>query len=42
MMQNLFLGLLIRYQSYRTALDLHGMDAVFRYSASDDLKPQST
>ena len=42
MMQNLYLGLSSGYQSYRTAADLHGMDVVVRYSASDDLKPQST
>lgn len=38
MMQNLCLGLLLGYQSYRTAADLHGMDVIFRYSAYDDLK----
>lgn len=40
LMQNLCFRLL-GAQSYHTAVDLHEMDVVVRYSASDDLKPQS-
>ena len=38
---NLCFGPLLGYWSHHTAVDLHEMSVTCRYSASDDLKPQS-